>query len=955
MTLRKLGILFLLTSLLFGLGHSNSFGQVIIGKVIHKDNKNAIPYASIKFTGVQYKGKSIGVSANAKGEFSLAVRSFPTDIEVSAIGFVTRKITLTAEKTSWTIVLKSQSFELEEFVISADKITVEELKSPIQIEKLDITELKSTPSFNFFEAVANLKGVDIATQSIIISSVNARGFNSTTNLRFKQFNDGIDTQAPGLGFSLANVVGPNILDIESLELIPGPTTSQWGPGAFNGVLLMTTKNPFDYQGLSFEVKGATIAADPFDSQFISIGNSFIHDISVRYAKEIVKDKIAFKVNGSRLAGSDFAAQNFDNIGPGFIFETKHSTQNQSINGVNVYGDDRAALVVLPREITLPPPDGAAGPILSNRDTLFQVTRQGYQEGNLVDYNAENVKFSGALHVKLSPKTELVAATFYGSASTMITGDDRIALRDFEIFQHKVEIKNDDFLFRAYTTNQKSGNTFNVGKLGESIVQAAKPDEEWFNQYKLLQLGGRTLSFTRNLVDTSFPRGIFSDRFEPGTQRFDSLRNVIINSQNPESGAAIFDQSRLYHVESSVNIHKWDDYFENFTVGTNARLYDPESNGTIFTDSIGNDVTNFEFGFFVEATKKVNDELEVSFSSRIDKNENFNLVSSQRLSLVKAIKPNHFIRGSIQTGLRIPNVREQFFNQDLGDIRLVGGRSSVVGQYDLQGNAFTLKALDDFNQAVADEGNNNGRFGDGPLSIEALRIEKSEILRNGIVADNKFRGIKPERITSFEFGYRGLVEDKKLFEVVYYINHSTNFIGTTRVIKPRVSPSTDLQLAFEQTTNPGSSDILFVSDNAESSVITQGLELLYDVTSDLGTNFDINMTFANILQEGDDPLTPGFNTPPFKLNMTLGNSKISRKFGAEISWRYRSEFEWESSFADGPVPSFNTFDFQLTYNIPRLESKIRFGGNNVLNKAQFNTFGGPEITSFYYLSFVYGQL
>lgn len=950
--MRFVGLLLLLTAI------TNSISaQIIVGKVVRQDNKEPIPYANIKLAGAQYQNRSIGVSADERGEFTLAVRSIPVQLEISAQGFEKKKITVRQSTVNLVVELVEKAFELEEFVISSEKVSEEELRSPIQIEKLDIADLKNSPSFSFYDEVVNLKGVDVATQSILISSVNARGFNSTTNLRFRQFTDGIDTQAPGLGFSLGNIVGPSGLDIESLELIPGPTTSKYGPGAFNGVLLMTTKSPFDYEGLSFTAKAATITAEEFDSQFFTIGNEFIHDVSLRYAKSF-KDKVAFKVNVSRLSGSDFRAENFDNIGPGDVFETDYSTRNQSINGVNVYGDDRSALMVLPRTVTLPADPGGGlndpgvEPIRSIRDTLFSVTRQGYREEDLVSYNAENIKFNGAIHVKLTPKIELIAASFYGRASTMITGDDRIALRDFEITQHKLELKNDNFMFRAYSTGQDAGNTFNVGKLGESIVQAHKPDEAWFNQYRNLVFAGRGFATARRTADSGFPQGQFLRRFEPDTPEFDSLRTVISRSQDPNTGAAIFDKSKLHHAEFMTDIHAWDDFFETLTVGTNARLYDPESNGTIFTDSLGNDVTNFEFGFFAEGTKKINDRLEATFSTRVDKNENFNVVSSQRLSLVKELKPNNFLRGSIQTGLRIPNVREQFFNQNLGDVILVGGLEQVVDQYQLQGNAFLLESLEQFNQTVEDVANDDSRFGDGPLDVNAIRTENIDILRNGIVRDDKFRGIKPERITSLELGYRALVEDKRLIEAIYYVNRYNNFIGTTRVVKPRTSPSTDIQLALEQANSPATSDFIFVSDNAEKTILTHGLELLYDVTSDEGTNFAINMTFADIIQDNDDPLTPGFNTPPFKLNMTLGNDKIGRNFGAQISWRYRSEFEWESSFVDGTVPDFNTFDFQVTLRMPRINSSLRIGGNNVLNNQQFNSFGGPEITAYYYMSFTF---
>ena len=74
--------------------------------------------------------------------------------------------------------------------------------------------------------------------------------------------------------------------------------------------------------------------------------------------------------------------------------------------------------------------------------------------------------------------------------------------------------------------------------------------------------------------------------------------------------------------------------------------------------------------------------------------------------------------------------------------------------------------------------------------------------------------------------------------------------------------------------------------------------MYDVTSDGGTNFVINTTFAGILQSSDDPITPGFNTPHLKLNKPLVMTE-SRKDLNFLSFReMRSAFDWESNFVDG---------------------------------------------------------
>lgn len=943
------GLLFLFFFFMAFAFQSQLNAQIVTGKVIDKATKAAVPLASIRLVGEGYENKLIGVSADEEGNFLIAISSFPVNLQVTSVGFLPKQVRLLEPKQDLVVELEAGDLVLDEVVVTAEKISQQELRSPIQIERLTMKELNNTASFNFYDAVVNLKGVDVATQSIIINTVNTRGFNSNTNLRFRQFTDGIDGQAPGLGFSLGNIVGPSGLDVESVELIPGPTTSKFGPGAFNGVLDMKTKSPFEYKGLSFEVKGASLGTDEFDDKFFSLGTDFIGEASFRYANAI-KDKVGFKVNGSILQGVDFGAFNYDNIGPGAAFEDRHSIDNQSINVVNRYGDDRAAFVVLPLTVRPPNMDGLTSTSLE--DTAFFVTRKGYREEDLVNYNARNFKLNGSLNFKITPETELELASFYGIASTMLTGDDRIALRDFEIQQHKVELKAKNFNVLGYTTMQDAGNTFNVGRLAEVMIQTAKPDSEWFNQYQRLYRNGRgSYQTVRAVADSGFPGGSgFEARFEPGTERFDSLRNQIVNSTDPRTGAKIFDQSKLYHIESNVSLNAWDDFFETFDVGASARLYDPESNGTIFTDSIGNDVTNFEFGGYAEASHKVDNRTTATASLRIDKNENFNIISSQRISAVREIKPNTFLRGSLQRGQRLPNIREQFFNQNLGDLTIVGGLPQVVGQYDLQNNAFTQNALERYNQALGDETNRILKQPNGVVNVETLKLRFLDILEDGIISNDQFNGIRPETITSFEVGYRSLVEEKRLIEAILYVNHYQNFIGVTRVVKPRTSPLTDLRLAAEQANNPGTSDQFFVSDNSSKPIITQGLELVYDVTSDQGTNFVINSTFANIVQDSEDDLTPGFNTPAFKLNLTLGKDRITRNLGAKISWRYRSSYLWESNFVDGQIPDYNTFDFQITYRIPEIFSTLRFGGNNVLNNAQFNAFGGPEITAFYYVSF-----
>lgn len=916
-----------------------SHSQVITGKVIDASSKEVIPNVNVVIASIS-NSKKVGVSSDDQGSFILAIKSLPIQLEFSATGYRTKNITIGIDDKRQNLVISLEATykTLEDFVVTDEKITREELRAPMDIQKIDILRIQLSPSFNFFDAIGNLKGVDMATQSTIINNVNARGFNSNSNPRFRQFIDGIDTQAPGLSFSLGNIVGPSALDIESIRVIPGPSTSFYGPTAFNGILDMQSKNPFDFQGFSFSAKAATAAIEQSNRDFINLGNNTT-EISARYAIAY-KEKVAFKFSGTLFQGVDFRARNYDNKGPGFRYEREHSLDNQGVDGINVYGDDRPIVMVIPK--FNPAPDAP--------DTVFYLTRTGYQEESIVNYDARNYKFNAQLSFRPAPETEISLTAQYGLADAMITGVDRIALRDFEIRQFKAEYESPRLLLRAYTTSQNSGNTYNAGALGEEIVQAGKTDAFWFQQYRAKYLqhpdGGKLgIRTARRTADARLPNR-YLGRIDPESAQFDSTRLAILNNSTFSDGVRITDQSSLSHVDLRYSFKESQSFFQDLFLGGSYRFYDPESNGTVFVDSASNNITNYEFGIYVEGLKAIDDRTDLTVSLRYDQNENFDPKLNQRYSIVRNYKKDHYFRGSLSRGYRFPNVREQFQNQNLGDVLLIGGLKEVTDTYDLIGNSFLQSAMLEYNERVFDAVNLNGE-----RYVRAQR-QFLDIIQASIPTIEDFDGLKPEQITSLEFGYRSLIQDRRIFEVTVYRNYYRDFIGNRRIIKTRTSPSVDIMRSIDQANNPAASDLIFVADNADGKIVTQGVELLYDITGLSGINFSVNATFSNIIQNANDPIVPGFNTAPFKWNVTVGHRKMSEKLGGSVSWRSRTVYNWQSPFADGPVDDFSTFDIQLTYQLPEINSLIRIGGNNVYNIQQFNTFGGPEINSFYYISFTY---
>ncbi|MFX5743221.1 TonB-dependent receptor plug domain-containing protein, partial [Acinetobacter baumannii] len=81
--------------------------------------------------------------------------------------------------------------------------------------------IRQAPAANYYDMLTNLKGVDVVNASLTFTSVGTRGFNSSGNTRLNQIVDGMDNQAPGLNFSVGNIIGLTELDVDNMELLQG--------------------------------------------------------------------------------------------------------------------------------------------------------------------------------------------------------------------------------------------------------------------------------------------------------------------------------------------------------------------------------------------------------------------------------------------------------------------------------------------------------------------------------------------------------------------------------------------------------------------------------------------------------------------------------------------------------------------------------------------------------------
>lgn len=922
----------------------------ISGTVINNMTQKGVEDVSLSILPLDSDvSTSIGISTNKEGKFDFHFNfKVPFRIKVEHISFFKQEITVQKySATDLHIELVPKVIKSEDLVVTAALISQEELANPVTVDKITTVDIKQLASFSTYDLISTLREVDVATQSMTMQSVNTRGFNASANKRFLQLTNDVDNRAPGLSFPIGNLMSPPGIDVSSVEVLPGPASAKYGSSALNGVLLTKTRDPFLDEGLSLTAKGGVNDFALEGRNFFSARGNGLYDFAGRFAKSFW-DKLAVKVTAEFRGGTDWKAENFDNIGPGALNDMR--SEQPGYNGVNVYGDEGYAYLPVGSE-----------DLGTNYGAQVPVARTGYKESELVDYDITTRKFSGALHYKLAPDYRLVMGGRYGFTNGLYTGDTRVRLEGFEIYQGKIRMDFGNFNLLGYTTWQNSGNSYDVSILADNLISSAKSDENWYRDYRiafrrgvgLFGISANDYEEARKFADSEVTliRGEdVSARYKPGTKRFEEKTAQIKNSTDYNKGAAIRDNSQLYHLQTAYNIEELL-LNTDLELGGDFRLYDINSNGTVFPDTTSNNITNYEFGGYISLSSSLLDQnLNIQSSVRIDKNENFGYQLSPTVAFSYSKDKKNYFRFSYQNGFRYPGLREQFLNKDLGNARLVGGLPEVVGQYHLAGNSITTQAIDEFNSAVVRDMNKSPYY-PKEYSRPQAELNNLSILEEGILKAGAFNNIETEIANTFEVGYKRVITKNLYFDLNYYVSLYNNFIGITRVVKPRTSPSLDIYEAAGQINASTEHEKFYVYSNADGRLMVHGLSFNIEYLSG-GFMTGLNGTYTNLLKDSEDPIVPGFNTPPLKLNFEWGHRNITDRFGFKMVYRLRSKYEWRSPFVDGTIDTYGHFDFQFNLALPSVSGNLKFGVTNWGIEKYYNIYGGPSIGSILFATYTF---
>ncbi len=362
------------------------------------------------------------------------------------------------------------------------------------------------------------------------------------------------------------------------------------------------------------------------------------------------------------------------------------------------------------------------------------------------------------------------------------------------------------------------------------------------------------------------------------------------------------------------------HYLDVLVGVSWKEWVMNSRGTIFADTLTNLRIN-EYGAYVQLKKALfKDILTLTASGRYDKQTNFDGRFTPRVTGVIKLFKDNFLRLSYQSAYRFPSNQNQY-------ISLVTGSGVLMG------------CLPEFQTYYKLNSTRPGYTAASVLSYRAGTLADSNRL-----ATATYSNVRPEKVFSYEAGYKGVIGKKLLLDAYVYYSRYRDFLVNVAVVQAKNGPQYELYSPFSST------NLSYIQNSS-------------DIVKSIGWGVSVEYQFlkrytlyGNVFSDKLKDVPPGevtfFNAPKYRYNIGLRSENVCHNIGFNVVFKWQDNNYYEGTFVTGTLPYFGWWDAQISYRPPNTKSTFRAGGTNLGNFYARTGFGSPAVGGLYYISYGY---
>jgi iron complex outermembrane recepter protein len=211
------------------------FSQSISGKITAKGGEG------LSGTNIKILNSNLGTVSDKDGKYQFKkIPSGNVTLEISAVGFSTKtqkSVSKSNENQEINIVLTESNAQLEEVVVSAEKIEQNAQKLPLAISTISSKQVADYRLWNIKDLTS------IVPNMYTASAGDDKNFTSIRGIASSSYDQPVATYVDGVNQFRLDTYIPQLIDIERVEILRGPQGTLYGRNSMGGVINIITKQP----------------------------------------------------------------------------------------------------------------------------------------------------------------------------------------------------------------------------------------------------------------------------------------------------------------------------------------------------------------------------------------------------------------------------------------------------------------------------------------------------------------------------------------------------------------------------------------------------------------------------------------------------------------------------------------------------------------------------------------